>query len=98
MFVNLALSVGLVPRESSTGDNVRRGRISHLGDRVLRGLLIEATWITIRKDKELANFYHRIKAKRNQQSGAQIAITAVARKLTARIYVVLKEQRPYEIR
>ena len=89
---------GLVPRESSTGDTIRRGHISHQGDRVLRGLLIEAAWVTIRKDKELANFYHRIKSKRNEQGGAQIAITAVARKLTARIYVVLKEQRIYEIR
>ena len=89
---------GLVPREKSTGDTVRRGSISHQGDRVLRGLLIEGAWVAIRKDKELCEFYHRIKTKREKQGGPQIAITAVARKLTNRIYVVLKEQRNYVVR
>ena len=89
---------GLVPRESSTGDTTHRGSISHQGDSLLRTLLIEAAWIAIRKDKELAEFYYRIKNKRPRQGAAQIAITAVARKLTARIYVVLKEQRMYVVR
>jgi transposase len=89
---------GLVPRENSTGDKVHRGSISHQGDRVLRSLLIEGAWVAIRKDKELCEFYHRIKSKREKQGGSQIAITAVARKLTARIYVVLKEQREYIVR
>lgn len=44
---------------------------------------------------ELAQFYHRIKAKHPPQHGARIAIVAVARKLTQRVYCVLKEQRNY---
>lgn len=87
--------VGLAPSEHSTGDTVNRGHITHLGDTELRRLLIEAAWIAIRKDAELGYFYNRIKNRHLHKGGAQIAIVAVARKLTQRIYKVLKEQRMY---
>jgi transposase len=87
---------GIVPREYSTGDNVQRGSITHMGDSNLRRLLVEAAWIAIRKDGELAQFYSRIRSKRGK-AGARIAIVAVARKLTCRVYRVLKDQRPYRI-
>ena len=88
---------GLVPSENSTGDTIQKGSITHMGDSTLRHLLVEAAWISIRKDKELSEFYHRIRAKRKGEAGSRIAIVAVARKLTHRIYRVLKEQRPYQI-
>ena len=87
---------GMVPSEYSTGDNTQKGPITHMGDRTLRRLLVEAAWVAIRKDKELAQFYSRIRSKRGQ-AGANIAIVAVARKLTCRAYRVLKDQRPYVI-
>lgn len=86
---------GVVPTEHSTGDSISRGNITHMGDSHLRSLLIEAAWIAIRKDTELAQFYHRIKSKHPPEHGKRIAIVAVARKLTQRIYCVLKEQRNY---
>lgn len=89
---------GLVPSEKSTGDKIQRGPITHMGDSTLRSLLVEAAWIAIGKDTELGQFYHRIRAKHKSQTGALIAIVAVARKLTHRIYRVLKEQRAYQIR
>jgi transposase len=85
---------GIVPCEYSTGDNIQRGSITHMGDRTLRRLLVEAAWVAIRKDKELAQFYSRIRSKRGK-AGANIAIVAVARKLTCRAYRILKDQRPY---
>ncbi len=88
---------GLVPSENSTGDHVQRGSITHMGDSTLRSLLVEAAWIAIRKDKELGEFYYRIRAKGKGDGAARVAIVAVARKLTHRIYRVLKEQRPYLI-
>lgn len=88
---------GLVPSEYSTGDKVYKGSITHMGDSTLRSLLVEAAWIAIRKDKELSEFYYRLRAKRKGNAGSQIAIVAVARKLTHRIYRVLKEQRNYQI-
>ena len=90
--------VGLVPREKSTGDNVNRGSITHLGNAALRALLIECSWTAIRKDKELAQFFHRIKNRHHPKIGSRKAIVAVARKLTQRVYRVLKEQRKYQVR
>jgi len=88
---------GLVPSENSTGDKIHKGAITHMGDSTLRSLLVEAAWIAIRKDKELGEFYYRIRAKGKGEAASRVAIVAVARKLTHRIYRVLKEQRPYVI-
>lgn len=93
----IAAFVGLVPVEYSTGDDVNKGPISGSGDRRLRSLLIEAAWTAIRHDTELEQFYYRIKNKNHPRGAAQKAITAVARKLTQRIYRVLKDQREYVI-
>lgn len=91
----LSAFVGLVPRENSTGENINRGSITHLGSQTLRFLLVEAAWVAIRKDKQLKQFYHRIKARHHPKIAARKAIIAVARKLTQIIYKVLKEQRNY---
>lgn len=89
--------VGLVPREKSTGDRVKRGNITHLGNKMLRFLLIEAAWIAIRHDKHLEQSYYRIRARHPAHMGSKKAITAIARKLTQRIYCVLKQQRAYRM-
>jgi transposase len=93
----LAAFAGMVPSEYSTGENIQRGSITHTGDRTLRRLLVQAAWSAIRKDRELAQFYSRIRSKRAKKAGECIAIVAVARKLTCRAYRVLKDQRPYVI-
>ena len=87
--------IGLVPRENSTGDNINRGSITHLGNQTLRFLLIESAWVAIRKDTQLNQFYYRIRRRNNPRVGSKIAITAVARKLTQIMYRVLKDQRKY---
>jgi transposase len=91
----LGAFTGLVPSEYSTGERISRGRITHLGNSVLRSLLVEASWASINKDPRLRQFYDRIRAKHHPQFGARKAIVAVARKLTLIIYRVLKEQREY---
>ena len=88
---------GLAPVEHSTGDDINKGPISGWGDQRLRSLLIEAAWVAIRRDTELEQFYNRIKNRNHPSAAAQKAITAVARKLTQRIYRVLKDQRKYII-
>lgn len=93
----LACFVGLTPTERSTGDVINQGSITHLGNKNLRRLLIESAWVAIRRDTELDQFFHRIKSRNNPKCASQIAITAVARKLTQRIYRVLKDQRNYTI-
>jgi transposase len=91
----IAHLLGLVPVERSTGDHVRRGAISRMGDAITRSKLVESAWMAIRKDPELMEFYQRIKNRNPNQFASRKAAVAVARKLTTRIYAVLKNQRPY---
>ena len=89
---------GLVPTEHSTGESVHRGNITHLGNHYTRTLLIEASWVAIRHDTEMSQFYNRIRSRHHPSCAAKKAIVAVARKLTLRIYSVLTEGRPYTLR
>lgn len=91
----LGAFIGLVPKENSSGDNVHRSSITKTGNRSLRSLLIEAAWSSIQHDKELNQFYYRIKSRHHPSIAARKAIVAVARKLTLRIYSVLKQHRTY---
>jgi len=90
--------LGIVSSEHSTGAKENRGEITRSGDSRLRSKLIQSAWTAIRKDPELRAFYRRIYQRHPQKVAARKAIVAVARKLTQRIYVVLKEQRPYVVR
>ena len=90
--------LGLVSSEHSTGDHQDRGAITRAGDSRLRNKLIQSAWVAIGKDPELRAFYRRIYQRQPIKVAARKAIVAVARKLTTRIYAVLKEQRPYEFR
>lgn len=91
----LASFMGLTPWESSTGDRETRGSITRFGNKVLRRLMTEAAWAAIRKDLQLRQFYCRIKSRNNPKAANQIAIVAVARKLTHIVYRVLKDRRCY---
>ena len=95
---SIAGFLGLVSSEHSTGEKENRGSITRAGDSRLRNKLIQSAWVTIRKDPELRQFYRRIYQRHPKQVAARKAIVAVARKLTTRIYAVLKEQRPFVMR
>jgi transposase len=90
--------LGLVSSEDSTGDKENRGEITAIGDKRLRSKLIQGAWTAIRKDPELRSFYRRIYERQPKKVAAKKAIVAVARKLTTRMYAVLKEQRSFVIR
>jgi transposase len=90
--------LGLVSSEHSTGDKENRGKITRIGDSRLRNKLIQCAWTAIRQDPELRVFYRRIYQRQPKKVAARKAIVAVARKLTTRMYAVLKEQRPFVIR
>jgi transposase len=89
---------GVVPKEHSTGDVISHGSITHIGNSNLRHLLVEASWVAIKYDTELNQFFNRIRSRHHPRIASKKAIIAVARKLTQRVYKVLKEQRTYEIR
>lgn len=90
--------LGLVSSEHSTGEKENRGPITRSGDSRLRNKLIQCAWVAINKDPELRAFYRSVYQRQPKKIAARKAIVAVARKLTTRMYVVLKEQRPYIIR
>lgn len=94
----LAGFLGLAPTERSTGERVARGSITRSGDGRLRSKLIQAAWSAIRQDPELREFYRSVYQRHPRDRAARKAIVAVARKLTTRIYAVLKQQRPYVVR
>ena len=94
----LSAFCGIVPRENSSGDKIRRGSITGFGNGALRSLLVEGAWRAIRQDKELEQFFHRIANRHPLSYGRQKAIVAVAHKLTLRIYRVLTERRAYIIK
>ena len=73
---------GLVPRVHASGETSYNGRITKAGRKELRHALVQAAWVAIRCDQELASFYRRIAKAR----GSGKAIVAVARKMAVRLW------------
>jgi transposase len=78
----IASFVGLGGSEYSTGESIRRGRITKQGNPLIRSWLIQCAWVAIKHDPAMLDFYSRIK---RNSAVAQKAITAVARKLIVRM-------------
>jgi transposase len=89
----LAGYLGLTPSQDSSGDHVRLGRITKSGKGPLRGLLIEAAWILIRKDAAMRAVYSRIRSR----AGAKRAIVAVARRMMLRARRMLLDRTAYAL-
>lgn len=98
-FANLAsfrAYTGLVPREDSSGEARRRGRISKAGPAVLRWALFMAGDVARQWDPQLAELYRRLMVERGRTHTQ--AVCAVASHLAARIWAVTRENRPYQWR
>ena len=70
---------GVVPKLDESGDSRRVGHITKHGPSVVRGLLCEAAWKSIRKSASLKSFYERVM--NGDVKRKKIAIVAVCRKL-----------------
>ena len=82
---------GLEPLERSSAERIRFLGISKAGSRILRYLLVEAAHVAVRKDEELKRFYQRLAERR----GRAKAMTAAARKLLIRAYIMLRDEIDY---
>ena len=80
---------GLTPRQYQSGNSNRVGRISGQGNKVLRALLVEVSWLGLRHNEWMRRTYQRIL--RGSASRKKIAITAVARKLLIRCWAMLRD-------
>jgi transposase len=88
----LASYVGLAPGEDSSGEQERTTGISHRRNAYLRGVLIECSWVAVRKDPALLMAFGKL----SKRMPKNRAIVRIARKLLNRIRYVLKHQEPYE--
>ena len=85
--------IGIVPMCHKSGDDSAEdnGGITFRANRALRGTVIEAAWVAIRKDPALTlayeNYCKRMKGTK--------AIVKIARKLVNRRYFVMKRNVPY---
>jgi transposase len=84
---------GLTPRQYQSGSTDRQGRISGQGNKLLRALLVEVSWLGLRHNEWMRKTYQRLL--RGSPSRKKIAITAVARKLLVRCWAMLRDGQPW---
>jgi transposase len=87
----VASYLGLIPREHSSGGKQRLGAISKQGNRFLRQLLVEAAQTATRLDDGFRKEYQA----RCHHKPRGVAKVAAARKLTVRLYWMLKQNVGY---
>jgi transposase len=81
--------VGLTPRPYDSGKKKRSGGISGEGNRHLRGMLIEVSWLGLRWNPWMRDVYERVR--RGSSVRKKIAIVAVARRLLVRCWAMLRD-------
>ena len=85
---------GLTPKQYQSGSMDRQGRISGQGNKLLRALLVEVSWLGLRHNSWMRQTYERLL--RGSPSRKKIAITAVARKLLVRCWAMLRDEQPWQ--
>jgi transposase len=90
--------LGTVPREFSSGEKLRRGSITKVGNRRTRVLLVEAAWRIWRskseESEELRQWAQRIALRRGQRR----AIVALARRLAGLLWAIWRDGSEYMTR
>lgn len=87
----LSCFVGLIPDTRSSGETEHIGGITKRKHGPLRALLVEASWVAVRKDPALLLAFEEYCRRMRKTK----AIVKIARKLLNRIRFVLKNRRPY---
>ena len=87
----LASYAGLVPNIKSSGETEYSTGITFRRNAALRGLLIESSWVAVRKDPALIMAFNKLSMRMKKTQ----AIVHIARKLLNRIRFVLKNRQKY---
>lgn len=85
--------VGIAPTMYSSGDKSVTGKLSNRGRKSIKIMLIEASWVAVRKDPALTLCLNELAKRMNKNK----AIIKIAKKLLNRIRYVLINQTPYEL-
>lgn len=90
----LACFSGLTQSEYSTGDTIRKGRITGIGRGFIRAWLIQCSWMSLKKDPVMLNAFDRI----TKNTGSKKkAIVAIARKMVVRIWTCVHKNEFYTV-
>jgi transposase len=90
----LACFFGLVPGERSSGERQIVTGITKRKNLFLRTLILECSWVAIRKDPALIQAFDKLSHRMTKNK----AIIRIARKMLNRIRFVLIHQQPYQVR
>ena len=91
-FEQLNSYIGLCPTHHGSGDKNYDGSMTSRQNKLIRYLLIEASWVAIRNDPALMKVYNELKLK----MGGKRAIVKIARKLLSRIRYIWINKKEYE--
>jgi transposase len=89
---HLSSFIGLTSSEYSTGETVRKGRITGQGHTFVRSWLIQCAWTAVKRDSVLLEKYTRVW---HNSGSKKKAIVAVARKLSVRLWRCAINKEPY---
>lgn len=90
----LSAYLGLVPRQYQSGQVDRNGRISKRGPRLLRTLLLECAWCSVRYNRWAKQTYERIhggQATRKKKAGI-----ALARKIAVVAWAMMRDEAEWD--
>ena len=90
--------IGFVPRLDYSGMIQRNGGITKQGNSYLRGLLVQAAWVTVRSKQGGALKARYDYCTRHQGNSKKKTVVSIARKLTEHMYSVLRNKTVYEPR
>jgi transposase len=92
----LVAYAGIDPSVYQTGEfQASHAHMSKRGSPYLRHALWQGASMAVQFDPDLRTYYQ---ARREQGKPHGVVLGAISRKLLARIFIILKEQRPYQIR
>jgi len=86
--------IGLVPRQYQSGETDRNGRITKRGSRLLRTMLLECAWASLRYNPWSRRTYDRIHG--GQKTRKKKAAIALARKIAVVGWAMLKNETDWD--
>ena len=88
---NIPYYAGIVPSQSQSGEKDYKGRITKVGSRNLRWILVQGAQLSVCLSNKLQKFYYKLAKKKSRSK----AIIAVARKMLTIQWHMLTNKEPY---
>jgi transposase len=94
----VASYLGLVPREYSSGDQQRRGRVMRSAHPHLQSLLVQAAWRVWRASDPRTEAFRLWAQDVARRRGKKVAIVALARRLSRTLFAMWRDEADYQPR